>query len=146
MQQSYFDEYTVEVTILQAKANKQPTPTSIIMAEAGSNVLTIWTLGVDVERCLCRDWPSPPDMGKWKVEDGDGDRWPILSKKKRKPKFWLKYTFHKIKQCWNFDRTPSAQLTQKALGLRLGCSAWGNFLAVLSVGIHLGKDWDQNWT
>lgn len=41
MQQSYFDEYTVEVTILQAKANKQPTPTSIIMAEAGSNVLTI---------------------------------------------------------------------------------------------------------
>lgn len=34
-------------------------------------VLTIWTLGVEVERCLCRDWPSPPGMGKRNAEAGD---------------------------------------------------------------------------
>jgi len=43
----------------------------MMLAPAGPTVLIIWTLGVEVERWRCRDWPSPPDMGKGKAEAGD---------------------------------------------------------------------------
>lgn len=39
------------------------------------------------------------------------------------------------------------KLTQEALGLRLGCSVMGNFLAILSVvGTRLCRYWDHTWT
>lgn len=47
------------------------TQTSIMLAPAGPTVLTMWTLGVEVERCLCKDWPSPPDMGKSNAGAGE---------------------------------------------------------------------------
>lgn len=37
-------------------------------------------------------------------------------------------------------------LTLQALGLRLGCSVMGNFLAIISVDTHLSRDWDHTWT
>lgn len=42
-----------------------------MLMPVGPTVLTIWTLGVEVERCLCRDWQSPPGMGKRNAEAGD---------------------------------------------------------------------------
>lgn len=45
--------------------------TSMTLVAPALRVLTMWTLGVEVERCLWRDWPSAPGMGKWKAEPGD---------------------------------------------------------------------------
>lgn len=42
----------------------------MMLAPTGT-VLTMWTLGVEVERCRCRDWLSAPGMGKRKAEVGD---------------------------------------------------------------------------
>lgn len=43
----------------------------MMLVPAGPTVLTMWTLGVEVERCRCRDWPSAPGRGKRKAEVGD---------------------------------------------------------------------------
>lgn len=45
--------------------------TSMMLAPAGPTVLTMWTFGVEVERCLCSDCPSPPGRGKWKAGAGE---------------------------------------------------------------------------
>lgn len=115
----------------------------MLMPEAPT-VLTIWTLGVEVERCLCRDWPSPPGMGKWNAEAGD-----------------KRSILHNVK--WNVKKTaptalgnlerPSARsamplvmgLTQEALGLRLSCFATVNSLAWESAGTRLYRYWNRPW-
>lgn len=43
----------------------------MMLVPLGPTVLTMWTLGVEVERCRCRDWPSAPGTGKRKAEVGD---------------------------------------------------------------------------
>lgn len=57
--------------------------TSMMTTLVMSTVLTMWTLGVEVERCRCRDWPSPPVVGKLKV----GDRRPDLEPFRKTPSF-----------------------------------------------------------
>lgn len=46
--------------------------TSMRLAAPGpSGSPSMWTFGVEVERSLCRDCPSPPGMGKWNAEGGN---------------------------------------------------------------------------
>lgn len=59
----------------------------MMLAPVGPTVLTMWTLGVEVERCLCRDWPSPPSVGKRKAEVGD--RRSILCHQLNKSHFFI---------------------------------------------------------
>ena len=56
---------------LEKYNNNNNKMTSIMLLPTGPTVLTMSTLGVEVERCLWRDWPSPPGRGKRKAEVGD---------------------------------------------------------------------------
>lgn len=38
---------------------------------SGAGGRIVLMLGVELERCLCRDEPSPPGMGKWNAEGGE---------------------------------------------------------------------------
>lgn len=66
-------QFKIHIALMYSRT-VQTKLTSMMTTLVMSTVLTMWTLGVEVERCLCRDWPSPPVVGKLKV----GDRRPDL--------------------------------------------------------------------
>lgn len=133
---SYFSALVVAPWL---KHGPKKTLTSIMLAPAGPTVLTIWTLGVEVERCLWRDWPSPPGKGKRKAEVGDRRAILCISKIVTIC-IWILVSLTTLYCLFNLNMLCLILvLTQRALGLRLGWSAMGNFLALVSVGTHLYK-------
>lgn len=125
--------------------------TSMMQAPAGPTVLTMWTLGVEVERCLCRDWPSPPGIGKRKAEVGDSRPILIVNQQRINHNLHFRVNFRCLMPCFQLHMDHISyiwELTQQALGLRLCRSAIWNYLAIvwISEGTHLGRDWDHTWT